>query len=38
MAEVIGECQRTQLGDVELEKILDNLESLSDEMAERLVS
>ena len=38
MAEVIGEYQRTQLGDVELEKILDNLESLSDEMAERLVS
>ena len=38
MAGVIVEHQRTQLGDVELEKILDNLESLSDEMAERLVS
>ena len=38
MAGVIVEHQRTQMGDVELEKILDNLESLSDEMAERLVS
>lgn len=38
MAGVIVEHQRTQLGDEELAKILDKLESLSDEMAERLVS
>lgn len=38
MAGVIVEHQRTQLRDEELAKILDKLESLSDEMAERLVS